>query len=136
MELSSYQLETAPEISPTIGIWTNLTPDHLERHKTLETYSHIKRRLLENSETCIYNGDDEFLKQHRAKSKQGIWVSTKKGDSSKWFSWIPSAENPREQFYSITKAGAWIGIGLLAIVWIVVRFVGPAAGWWVPADVR
>ncbi len=82
MELSSYQLETAPEISPTIGIWTNLTPDHLERHKTLETYSHIKRRLLENSETCIYNGDDEFLKQHRAKSKQGIWVSTKKGDSS------------------------------------------------------
>ena len=61
---------------------------------------------------------------------------TQQSDSGRFFSWLPSAENPREQFYSITKVGAWIGIGLLAVVWIVVRFVGPAAGWWIPADVR
>ena len=45
MELSSYQLETAPEISPKIGIWTNLTPDHLERHGSVEVYSKIKHDL-------------------------------------------------------------------------------------------
>ena len=61
---------------------------------------------------------------------------TQQGDTGRFFSWLPSAENPREQFYSITKVGAWVGIGLLAVVWIVVRFVGPAAGWWIPADVR
>ncbi len=61
---------------------------------------------------------------------------TQEGDSSRFFSWLPSAESPREQFYAITKLGAWIGIGLLAVVWIVVRFVGPAAGWWIPADIR
>ena len=38
MELSSYHLETAPEIKPQIGIWTNLTPDHLERHGSLKAY--------------------------------------------------------------------------------------------------
>ena len=52
------------------------------------------------------------------------------------FSWLPKAENTREQFYSITQTGSWIGIGILAVVWIVVRFVGPAAGWWTPVDSR
>ena len=44
MELSSYQIESAPKISPQIGIWTTLTPDHLERHGTLEKYTQIKCR--------------------------------------------------------------------------------------------
>ena len=36
MELSSYQIEAANEITPHIGIWTTLTHDHLERHVTLD----------------------------------------------------------------------------------------------------
>lgn len=75
----------------------------------------------------------------RRRTDQGLpprQLKAKKGNPSSWFSWLPNAENPREQFYSITKTGAWVGIGLLAIAWIVVRFVGPAAGWWIPADVR
>ena len=50
--------------------------------------------------------------------------------------WIPITVNQREQFFSITKIGAWIGIGLLVVLWVVVRFVGPAVGWWTPADIR
>uniref|UniRef100_UPI00404A087E Mur ligase family protein n=1 Tax=Cyanobium sp. TaxID=2164130 RepID=UPI00404A087E len=45
MELSSYQIESAPRISPRVGIWTTLTPDHLERHGTIEAYRAIKRSL-------------------------------------------------------------------------------------------
>ena len=60
----------------------------------------------------------------------------KKKDSSGLFSWLPQGENPRAQFYAITQRASWLGIGLLAAVWIVVRFVGPAAGWWTPADMR
>ena len=76
MELSSYQIETAPEISPEIGIWTTFTPDHLERHKTLENYFSIKNSLLEKSSTRIYNADDEYLNAHRNYLKDGIWIST------------------------------------------------------------
>ncbi len=75
----------------------------------------------------------------RRRVEQGLpprQVKTGKGDFSRFFAWLPSGKTPREQFYSITKVGAWIGIGVLAIVWIVVRFVGPAAGWWIPADTR
>lgn len=35
-----------------------------------------------------------------------------------------------EQFVKITTRGAWIGIGVMVVYWIVVRFVGPALGWW------
>ena len=75
----------------------------------------------------------------RRRSEQGLppkQVKPKKNDSSGIFSWFSNVKNPREQFYSITKVGSWIGIGLCVVVWIVVRFVGPAAGWWIPADVR
>ncbi|MFM6437038.1 MAG: DUF2839 domain-containing protein, partial [Microcystis panniformis] len=34
------------------------------------------------------------------------------------------------QAYKLTTRGAWIGIGVLAGVWVVIRFVGPAFGWW------
>ena len=54
LELSSYQIEGSPKLKPTIGIWTTFTPDHLERHKNIETYFKIKRSLLENSTIRIY----------------------------------------------------------------------------------
>ncbi len=77
VELSSYQIESAPEISPEIGIWTTLTPDHLERHGSIENYFQIKKRLLENSAFRIYNADDEYLLAHRLELPKGYWVSTK-----------------------------------------------------------
>ena len=49
-ELSSYQLEIACEIKPKIGIWTTFTPDHLDRHKTIDNYFKIKNNLLKSSE--------------------------------------------------------------------------------------
>ena len=48
---------------------------------------------------------------------------------------ILNKEN-QEKFFSITKTGAWIGIFLLIIFWLTVRFIGPAAGWWNLADAR
>ncbi len=75
----------------------------------------------------------------RRRSDQGLPPRQKKANktsSLRLFAWLPQADTPREQFYAITKLGAWIGIGALAVVWLVVRFVGPAAGWWTPADIR
>ena len=75
MELSSYQIEAAQRIQPRIGIWTTLTPDHLERHGTLEAYRTIKRGLLERSELAILNADDPDLRQQRSSWRGGLWVS-------------------------------------------------------------
>ena len=51
-------------------------------------------------------------------------------------SWLPITEKKRLQFYEFTTRAGWIGIGVLVVIWVIVRFIGPAAGWWVPADVR
>ena len=76
MELSSYQIEATPDLAPRIGLWTTLTPDHLERHGTLDAYRAIKRGLLERSELAIFNADDPDLRQQRDSWQQrGIWVS-------------------------------------------------------------
>ena len=59
-----------------------------------------------------------------------------KDDSPRVVPWLPITQKQKDQFYSLTTRGAWIGIFLLLTLWIVVRFVGPAIGWWVPADAR
>ena len=77
VELSSYQIEAAEEIKPRIGIWTTLTPDHLERHHTLNAYRTIKRGLLERANIPIFNADDRDLLQQRPSWGRGLWVSSK-----------------------------------------------------------
>ncbi|MGL5076481.1 MAG: Mur ligase family protein, partial [Waterburya sp.] len=57
-ELSSYQIESSFELAPQIGIFTTFTPDHLERHKTLDNYYRIKTSMLNRCRYKIINGDD------------------------------------------------------------------------------
>lgn len=47
LELSSFQLETIREFSASIAVCLNVTPDHLDRHHTMENYVGMKRRLFE-----------------------------------------------------------------------------------------
>ena len=75
VELSSYQLEAAPAVAPAIGVWTTLTPDHLERHGTLAAYRAIKRRLLEHSRLRILNADDPDLRRHADTWDQADWIT-------------------------------------------------------------
>ena len=58
VECSSYQIDLAPSINPTAGILLNLTPDHLDRHGTMQHYAAIKERLVAGSETAIIGVDD------------------------------------------------------------------------------
>ena len=51
-------------------------------------------------------------------------------------SWFPVTQAQRDQFIQLSIRAGWIGIAALVILWIIVRFVGPAAGWWIPADIR
>ncbi|TPK37748.1 UDP-N-acetylmuramoyl-L-alanine--D-glutamate ligase [Mesorhizobium sp. B2-5-3] len=63
VECSSYQIDLAPSINPTAGILLNLTPDHLDRHGTMQHYASIKERLVAGSETAIVGIDDSWCAQ-------------------------------------------------------------------------
>ncbi len=75
VEVSSYQIEAAPELAPAIGVWTTLTPDHLERHGTIEAYRAIKRGLIERSRLRILNADDPDLRSQAPSWDRVDWVT-------------------------------------------------------------
>lgn len=63
-EVSTFQLESIVDFKPHIGIITNITPDHLDRHPDFETYAKLKARLLENqtpTDHAVLNADDEMV---------------------------------------------------------------------------
>ena len=77
-ELSSYQIEAAKSLAPTIGIWTTFTPDHLSRHKTVENYYSIKASLISRAEVAVLNGDDPTIRQKAAALfPEAKWTSIK-----------------------------------------------------------
>ncbi|MVA25663.1 UDP-N-acetylmuramoyl-L-alanine--D-glutamate ligase [Agrobacterium vitis] len=60
VECSSYQIDLAPGINPTAGILLNLTPDHLDRHGSMENYAAVKERLISGSGVAIIGVDDDY----------------------------------------------------------------------------
>jgi hypothetical protein len=44
--------------------------------------------------------------------------------------WLPLTKTQAQQFVQLSTKGAWFGIGAMALLWITVRLIGPAAGWW------
>ena len=60
LEISSFQLEHLGEIGlgPTVGLVTNVTPDHLDRHGTFEAYVEAKRQILANARTAVLQRAD------------------------------------------------------------------------------
>ena len=61
LELSSFQLETIRSFRADIGVCLNVTPDHLDRHHTLENYAAAKGRLFETQrpdDYAVLNADD------------------------------------------------------------------------------
>ena len=74
----------------------------------------------------------------RRRADQGLppreHKKSKRDDSPRIVSWLPITVNQKNQFYDITIRGGWVGIGIVVVAWLVVRFIGPALGWWIPAD--
>jgi UDP-N-acetylmuramoylalanine--D-glutamate ligase len=63
IECSSYQIDLAPTIDPSVGILINLSEDHLDRHGTIEHYGAVKERLVAGvpeDGTAVIGVDDEF----------------------------------------------------------------------------
>ena len=55
-------------------------------------------------------------------------------ESPRIFSFLPLTINQRDSLIKLSIKSSWFGIGGLIVLWVVVRFIGPAAGWWTLAD--
>lgn len=65
-EISSFQLETMRTFKPHVSAILNITPDHLDRHKTMENYAEIKKSIAVNQDEndfCVLNFEDDVLCQ-------------------------------------------------------------------------
>jgi UDP-N-acetylmuramoylalanine--D-glutamate ligase len=90
LEVSSFQLETIQSFRPKVAVVLNVTPDHLDRHRTFEAYVDAKARIFENQrgdDFALLNADDPtcvamgsrttaqvFWFSRQKEVKQGTWV--------------------------------------------------------------
>jgi UDP-N-acetylmuramoylalanine--D-glutamate ligase len=80
VELSSFQLELIQEFRTDISVFLNLTPDHLDRHHTMELYSKAKARIFENQreeDFAILNADDPITTPLAPTRPRVYWFSRK-----------------------------------------------------------
>ncbi|MBR0456534.1 MAG: UDP-N-acetylmuramoyl-L-alanine--D-glutamate ligase [Firmicutes bacterium] len=94
-EISSFQLETIQQFRPEVSAILNLTPDHMDRHKTMEEYGRVKARIFENQtedQYCVLNYDD----------KASFELAEREGCRAKI---VPFSREQELDFGAFTKAG-------------------------------
>jgi len=80
VELSSFQLELIEKFRPNISVFLDLTPDHLDRHHTMDSYGAAKARIFENQteeDAAILNADDPAAVPYAPTRPRVYWFSRK-----------------------------------------------------------
>ncbi|HEX6503272.1 MAG TPA: UDP-N-acetylmuramoyl-L-alanine--D-glutamate ligase [Terriglobales bacterium] len=81
LEVSSFQLETIQTFRPKLAVVLNVTPDHLDRHRTFEAYVNAKARIFENQQSgdfAVLNADDRTCVEMGGRTKAKVfWFSRK-----------------------------------------------------------
>lgn len=86
-EISSFQLETIREFAPKGSAILNITPDHLNRHYTMENYAAVKESITNNQwkvredDYCVLNYDDKVLREFGKTIKNPVYFSRKEKPS-------------------------------------------------------
>ena len=83
LEVSSFQLETIQTFHPKIAVMLNITPDHLDRHRTFEAYTNAKARIFENQQAedfAVLNADDPTCAGLASRTRaQVYWFAAETG---------------------------------------------------------
>ncbi len=107
-EISSFQLEWVHRFRPQIGLFLNLSEDHLDRHGNVETYGAVKRRLFlrqRSADWIVMNRDDQLI-PFLCQELPGRLFS---------FGWAPPSENSSDGAGARARQGAWIDTGTLVV---------------------
>jgi UDP-N-acetylmuramoylalanine--D-glutamate ligase len=82
LEVSSFQLETIQQFRAHIAVVLNVTPDHLDRHRTFQSYADAKARIFENQQAddlAVLNADDPVCVEMAKRTRgQVFWFSGRK----------------------------------------------------------
>ena len=70
LECSSFQIDLTPSLAPSIGVLLNITPDHLDRHGTMENYAAVKERLVASADFSIIGVDDAWCRAIASRRRQ------------------------------------------------------------------
>ncbi|RLD11486.1 MAG: UDP-N-acetylmuramoyl-L-alanine--D-glutamate ligase [Chlamydiae bacterium] len=105
VELSSFQLETMKTFHPYIAVWLNLTPDHLDRHGTMENYAAAKGKMFMNMNSddwsVIWNNDREITKPFIENTGvKTVWIDEK----GKW------KQTPEQPYGTTFDSGELVSI--------------------------
>jgi len=133
LEVSSFQLETVVSFRPRIAVILNITPDHLDRHKTFANYIQAKARVFENQKSddfTVLNADDPTTAELRARVRARLfWFSGKKEvdlgaflrdeklffrDGQRTREIMPLAEIPLKGAHNLENVLAGVTVGALA----------------------
>ena len=76
IEMSSFQIELTPSLAPSVGVLLNISPDHLDRHGTMEHYAALKARLVAHAEHPVIGEDDDWCRDiaERLRLANRTWV--------------------------------------------------------------
>jgi UDP-N-acetylmuramoylalanine--D-glutamate ligase len=76
VEMSSFQIELTPALAPSIGILLNISPDHLDRHGSMQHYADLKARVVQSAEHPIIGDDDDWCQDisERLRLANRTWV--------------------------------------------------------------
>lgn len=79
-EISSFQLETIIDFHPAVSAILNITPDHLNRHRTMEAYAKAKENITLNQtkdDICVLNYENEYTRDFGGRCPAGVvWFSS------------------------------------------------------------
>lgn len=81
-EVSSFMLETIMNFRPDVSAILNITPDHLDRHKTMETYVRMKERVFARQgaeDFCILNANDAYCRAMAEKTRAKVFFFSSQG---------------------------------------------------------
>ena len=133
LEVSSFQLETVETFRPRIAVILNITPDHLDRHRTFGAYAGAKARIFENQQSddfAILNEDDPacvnlakrvnaqlFWFSRQKEVQRGAWASDGRilfRDAAGQQEIMMVAEIPLKGAHNVENALAGVCVGMLA----------------------
>jgi len=111
LELSSFQLESTYTLSLAVAAVLNVTPDHMDRYESLETYASAKARIFSNAKVAVLNLDDpavadmavglEHVTTFSLTSPNAAWRVSEYGGAS----WIVGKERPIIRLSELKLAG-------------------------------
>jgi UDP-N-acetylmuramoylalanine--D-glutamate ligase len=126
LEVSSFQIETTQSLKPRAAALLNISPDHMDRHGSLEHYAALKASLLAASETAIVNWDDPLVRELAPRRDTTIpfsvtealnvgWSIVAKG-GARWLAWERDPLLPAAELRLTGRTGEANALAALALV--------------------